>query len=152
MKKIAGGCLIFIGLFMMLGMFVSQTSHGFIVESLTFLLFVVAPLIGGSLLIRNSGLRKKQAAEEAKKLLHDSREKEIFRLAKEKGGFVTLAEVVSETSMNSSEAEDMLNDLVIKRMADLKMSPDGQVAYEFFDSLPSDDVHFRKDELDLLKE
>jgi hypothetical protein len=132
-KLIGGGLLIFFGLFMLLGFFASTSPATFIVNMMMLLLMVVAPIVVGSLLIRNHFLSNRKISEESRKNILASREKEVLRLAKEKGGELTVPEIVSETSMNTEEADEIMRELVVKRYVDMKITNQGTVVYEFFE-------------------
>lgn len=132
-KLIGGGLLIFFGLFMLLGFFASTSPATLIVNTMTLLLMVLAPIAVGSLLIRSHFLSKKKNAEETRKTILASREKEVLRLAKQKGGELTVPEIVSETSMNTEEADEIMRELVVKRYVDMKITNQGTVIYEFFE-------------------
>jgi hypothetical protein len=132
-KLIGGGLLIFFGLFMLLGFFASTSPATFIVNVMTLFLMVLAPIAVGSLLIRSHFLSNKKTAEESRKAILASREKEVLRLAKQKGGELTVPEIVSETSMNTEEADEIMRELVVKRYVDMKITNQGTVIYEFFE-------------------
>ena len=139
MKKLAGGgCLIFFGLFMLLGFFASTSPSTFMVSAMLLVLMVFAPVLAGALLIRSHFRTKEQIAMEARKNLLASREKEVLRLAKQKGGELTIAEIVSDTSMNAEEADEIMRELVVKRYVDMKITDQGSVIYEFFELRPSE--------------
>jgi hypothetical protein len=136
MKKLIGGSLlIFFGLFMLLGFFASESPATFMVNLLMLVLMVFAPIVTGALIIRLHYAKKKHAELQSRKSILASREKEIWRLAKQKGGELTISEIVAETSMNADEADEILRELVVKRHADMKLTNDGTVIYEFFDLL-----------------
>ena len=153
MKKQYGAwILIGIGLFMLLG-FVSSTKHtGFVANAVTFLLLVVAPITGGIALIRGQKQEKLRAAQETKNLLESAREKEILRLAEQKKGLLTVSQIVMESSMNAAEAEDVLHELIVKRLVDMRTNPDGQVVYEFLEFTDAQEFERRKLESGLIRE
>ncbi len=132
-KLIGGGALIFFGLFMLLGFAVSTTPATFTVNAITFLLMVLAPIAVGSLVIRSHFLSRKKSAEDSRKNILASREKEILRLAKQKGGELTIPDIVSDTSMNTEEADEIMRELVVKRFVDMKITNEGTVIYDFFE-------------------
>src|SRR5687768_13890858 len=105
-KLVGGGVLIFIGLFMLLGFFASDSSPGFLVSALQLFLMVFAPIAAGALLIRSHFLASKKIEQQSRKNILASREKEVLRLAKQKGGELTIPEIVSDTSMNTEEADE----------------------------------------------
>jgi len=132
-KLIGGGVLIFFGLFMLMGFFASTTPSSFMVSAMMLILLVFAPIVVGSLVIRSHFVSKKQVLAESRKNILASREKEVLRLAKQKGGELTIPEIVSDTSMNTEEADEIMRELVVKRYVDMKITNQGSVIYEFWE-------------------
>ena len=132
-RMVGGGCLIFFGLFMLMGFFASTSPSSFFTSVMLLLLFVFAPVVAGALVIRSHYQSKKKAAEESRKNILASREKEILKLAKAKDGELTIQEIVAETSMNAEEADEIMRELVVKRYVDMNITNQGGVVYEFFD-------------------
>jgi hypothetical protein len=132
MKKFAsGGLLIVFGLFMLL-LFLSGTGPStFLVGVATFLLMVLAPIAAGTFMIRSHFQAKKKSAEESRKKLLAAREKEVLMLAGRKNGILTIPEIVAETSMNADEANEIMREMVVKLYADMKITNDGEVIYNF---------------------
>jgi hypothetical protein len=132
-KLVGGGIFIFFGLFMLLGFFASTTPSSFIVNVMMLLVMVFAPIVTGVLLIRSHYLTKNQVEQQSRKNILASREKEILRLAKIKNGELTIPEIVSDTSMNAEEADEIMRELVVKQFVDMRITDQGMVIYEFFD-------------------
>jgi hypothetical protein len=132
-KAVGGGILMFFGLFMLAGFLLSTKSSNLLADCILLLLFAVAPFAGGVLLIRNSYVTKKKIEREARMKVFSDHEKEILKLAREKDGFLTVAEIVAETTMNADEADELLRELVLKRLADMKITDQGTVIYEFLE-------------------
>lgn len=151
-KLIAGGSLIFLGLFMLLGFLASTQEYNFLVDGIMLLLFVFAPILTGSFLVRSYFKAKQRAIEYYKKYTRAAREKEIIRLAQQKGGRVTIPEIVAETSMDAAEAEEIINDLIVKRFADMKMLDSGALVYEFFEMVHTNELEERIHPVEPLKE
>lgn len=134
MKKIVGGgCLIFFGLFMLLGFFASTSPTSFIVSVMLLFLMVFVPVVTGVVVIRSHLKDKEKVAKESRKSILAAREKEVLRLARQKGGELTIPEIVSDTSMNTEEADEIMRELVVKRYVDMKITDQGTVIYEFFE-------------------
>ena len=130
-KLVGGGLLIFFGLFMLLGFFASTRSSPFLVDFMMLFLMVLAPIATGGLLIRNHFLSQRKVEQESRKSILASREKEVLRLAKNKGGTLTIPEIVSETSMNTEEADEIMRELVVRQYVDMRITDQGSVVYEF---------------------
>ena len=137
---------------MFLGFISGGGSRGLVANIMTFLLLVVAPIAGGITLLRGKKKEQLRAAQETKKLLQSAREKEILRLAEQKKGLLTVSQIVKESSMNASEAEDVLHELIVKRLVDMRTNPDGQVVYEFLEFTDAREFEQRKLESDLIRE
>jgi hypothetical protein len=150
-KKIGAWFLIGFGLFMLLGLLVGE-SAGFIAMALSFALFVIGPIAGGILLLRGDRKARERAAIETQKVLQQAHEKEILRLAEQKRGLLTVSQIVKETSMNASEAEAALHELIVKRLVDMRSGIDGQVVYEFPEFAGPDDLDRRRLESELHRE
>ncbi|HEY7162583.1 MAG TPA: hypothetical protein VH815_15075 [Acidobacteriota bacterium] len=142
---IGGSALIFIGLFMLLGFFVSTKESSVAVNAIMLLLFVVAPIVGGIFMIRSHFIDKQKESKEQKKALQNAREKEVILLAQAKGGTLTIAEIIAESSLNPDEAEEVMNELVVKRYADMKTTDTGVMIYEFYEIIK------QREEADTLK-
>jgi hypothetical protein len=134
MKRIVGGSvLIFIGLFMLMGFFVSDKDFSFASAAMMILLFILAPIVGGLFTIRSHFTSKEKVSKEQMKALQGAHEKEVILLAREKGGALTIPEIIAESSLNSEEAEEVMKELVVKRYADMKMTDNGVIVYEFYE-------------------
>ncbi len=151
-KQYGAWLLIGFGLFMLLGFASSNQSHGFVANAVAFLLFVVAPIAGGITLLRGKQKEQLRAAQETKKLLESAREKEVLRLAEQKKGLLTVSQIVKESSMNASEAEDVLHELIVKRLVDMRTNSDGLVVYEFIEFTDAREFEQRKLESGLIRE
>ena len=132
-KAIGGGILMFFGFFMLAGFLLSTKPSNFLADSILLLLFALAPIAGGALLIRNNFVTKKKLERETRMKVFADREKQVLKLARAKDGFLTIPEIVSETTMNTEEADELMRELVLKRYADMKITDQGTVIYEFLE-------------------
>jgi hypothetical protein len=132
-KAIGGGILIFGGLFMLAGFFASTRPSTFATDFVLILLFVLAPIVTGGMLIRSNYLSNKKKEMELRRSTFASREKEILKLAKKKDGELTIPEIVAETSMNAEEVDEIMREFVVKQYVDMKITNEGTVVYEFFE-------------------
>jgi hypothetical protein len=103
------------------------------------LMFVLAPILTGAMLIRNNYASKKKKELELRKSSIAAREKEILKLAKKKDGMLTIPEIVAETSMDAEQADEIMREFVIKQYVDMKITKDGSVIYEFFEFAREED-------------
>jgi len=132
-KTVGGGILIFFGFFMLAGFLLSTKPSHLLADSILLLLFAVAPIASGVCLIRSHYLTKKKNERETRMRTLAEREKEVMKLATQRNGLLTIPDIVSETSMNSDEADDLMRELVLKRYADMKITDQGAVIYEFLE-------------------
>lgn len=123
----------FVGLFMLLGFFASTSPSTVGTDAMLLLLFVLAPLLSGTFLIRSHFKQKKTAVAAQKKAERALQEKQVLRLAQEKGGRLTVAEIVAETNIDIDAADELMREFVVKGMADMKTSDSGLLSYEFFE-------------------
>lgn len=131
-RLIGGGLLIFFGLFMLLGVLAGTKDYPFIVDIFRFALFIVLPMTAGGMLIKRHYGDKEKAKSESEKIHKIAREKEVLKYIRASGK-VTIADLVSETSVNADEAEEILNDLIVKRLVDMTMDETGGTVYEWIE-------------------
>lgn len=133
-KLIGGGVLIFAGLVMLLGFIVNLTKNpvefGDLVAAL---LFGGAPITIGGALIRSHFKDKQKALQGKEDALQKQREKQIIRLAQQKGGRLTIPEIAVDTSMSTEEAEEFMRELVSKGYVDMQVTDSGVIVYEFYE-------------------
>ena len=135
-KLISGGILIFIGLFMFLGFAVNISKKGFaldIGDVVAILLFVIAPVAVGGLLIRSHFAEKRRALQDQQKTLQERYEKQIIRLAQKKGGRLTIPEIAADTSLNTTEAEEFMREMTTRGYVDMQVTDSGVIVYEFYE-------------------
>jgi hypothetical protein len=133
MKLIGGGILIFIGLFMLLGVVAGGGDKSLAVDAVMSILFVVAPIGGGGMLIRSHFKRKRKALLDKQKTLQVEREKEVIRLAQQKGGHLSIPEIVAGTSMSTVEADQIMREMTEKGYVDMQVTDSGVIIYEFYE-------------------
>lgn len=68
-----------------------------------------------------------------KKHRFERQEKEIFRLAMRKNGFLAMADIVVGTSANSRDAKEILEGMTSRGDAGTNVTETGVIVYEFFD-------------------
>lgn len=142
----------FFGLFMLLGFFASTRDYPWIVDLLTFGLFIALPFALGISLIVKESTNRKRSAEEQTKFLQSARQREVLRFLKEKNGTATVAEIAAETSLPAEEAERALNELIIRGLIAMTMNSAGQVVYELVGPSVIKEGEARKDLDRLLEE
>lgn len=66
-----------------------------------------------------------------RRMLEESAHRTVLRLAKESGGRLTLGEVTLETRLEPAEAEKVLQELELHRIAELRITDSGREVYDF---------------------
>ncbi|MBD3307211.1 hypothetical protein GF339_12340 [candidate division KSB3 bacterium] len=136
MKKLIAGILIFIGLFFLLGFVVNMSEEGATVtlaDWIALLLLVGTPLAGGGLLLKSHYGHNRKLRQHAQKTVYQKQEREILRLAQQKGGRLTIPEIAVDTSMSTAEAEEFMQGLAAKGYVDMQVTDSGVIVYEFYD-------------------
>jgi hypothetical protein len=135
MKKVIGGwILIGIGAFLLLGFTVSAVKEGITTgDIVAFLLFCVGPIVGGTLLIRSNLQAKRKGIQQTQQALVAQREKEIIRLAQKTGGHLTIPDIVGGTSLNTTEAEEIMREMTTKGYVNMNVTDAGVIVYEFYE-------------------
>ena len=128
-KVVAGNALIALALFMLLGFFTADLSIG--ARVITFLVLVVLPAVAGGLLVRSYFRGKGDSRERMEQLRRQTQEAEILRLAREKGGKLTVADVVTQTALDADTVEDRLMSLTTQGFAEIDPSESGSIVYSF---------------------
>ncbi len=134
-KLIGGGLLILFGLFMFSGAIINiSRGTSSLAETIGLLLpFAVAPIAGGGLLIRSHFTAKRKALQDKQKVLQEQQEREIIRLAQKRSGRLTIPEIAADTSLSTSEAEDVMKEMTSKGYVDMQVTEAGVIVYEFYE-------------------
>ena len=96
-------------------------------------LFVVAPIGIGGLMLLSHFLEKRKALQGQQKALHNQQEKQVIRLAQQKGGRLTIPEIAVETSMTTAEAEEFMQEMASKGYVNMEVTDTGVIVYEFYE-------------------
>lgn len=135
-KLIGGGISIFVGAFMLLGFTVSFSEKGGsadIGDVVAIVLFIIAPIALGTGLIRSHLRAKRKALEAREKLAYSKRERQVLRLAQQKGGRLTIPEIAADTSLTTQEAEEFMRRLVTNGYVNMDVTETGVIVYEFYE-------------------
>jgi cytochrome b len=92
---------------------------------------VVVPIGVGGWLIQGRFKERQGTMLEKQIALQTKREKEILSLAKQKGGSLTVLDIASETSMSTTEAEQMMKDMMGKGYVKKQDMNSEGIVYEF---------------------
>lgn len=133
MGRLVGGvALLALALFVFVGFL--RTSDPFALRTL-FALFIAAglPAAGGSfLLARHFGVGRRIEGRR-EELRRDTLEAEILTMAGRHGGRLTAVEVAGELAVPTTLAEELLNELMAREMAEIEITDSGLLVYTFHD-------------------
>ncbi len=118
---------------MLLGVLAGTKDYSLVVDTARFLLFIALPLGAGGILLKKHYDEKEGTKKQSQKMLRNAHEKEVLKFVRSRGGKVTIADLVAETSVNAEEAEQILNDLIVKQLVDMKMDESGRIVYEWIE-------------------
>ena len=134
MGKLAGGvALVGVALFMVAG-FLRADVDPFAPATLVALLIAAGlPAAGGSwLLARHFGVGRRIEARR-EELRRDTLEAEILKMAERHGGKLTAVEVAGELAVPATTADELLNELMRRELAEIEITDSGLLVYAFHD-------------------
>ena len=130
-KIVFGGFAITFGLVMLAGFLASKEPfHGISDLALLFLLAFLPVSVGSGLILHQIRTNKQTALQKQRELVA-AREKEILLLARSKNGRLTLAQIIADTNIDATQAEQAMNELALKGIANMLPNEAGQLFYEF---------------------
>lgn len=118
--------------FMLLG-FLNAGSMAAVPAAIAFVIAVVLPAAGGVALIARERGKTGKLATRRDQLRRQTVESELLRLAGERGGRLTVVEVVSALALSADDAKAALDSLTMQEIADLAVSESGTIVYTFRD-------------------
>lgn len=129
--------LILWGIFLMIGGLVNMfpdnaPPHIFVSDVFMFLALGVAPCVIGAILWFRT-------AQERKELAQMELEQDILRLAKSMHNKLTASDVAIKIVMQPKQAEEMLQEMVVKGWARLEISDSGVPVYNFHTLISGDE-------------
>lgn len=134
MGKLVGGiALLTLALLMVVG-FLRSGADPFALRTLI-ALFVAAGLPaggGGLLLARHFGVGRR-IEHRREELRRDTLEAEVLKMAGRHGGRLTAVEVAGELAVPTTTAEELLNELMAREMAEIEVTDSGLLVYTFHD-------------------
>ena len=134
MGRLVGSvALLALALFVFVG-FLRSGADPFALRTL-FALFIAAglPAAGGGLLLaRHFGVGRR-IEHRREELRRDTLEAEILKMAGRHGGRLTAVEVAGELAVPATTAEELLNELMAREMAEIEVTDSGLLVYTFHD-------------------
>ena len=129
-KGIGIGLLVLAGL-MLFGFLRSPASIASPTTIMALLITVVAPGVGGVVLLRGGDLARSRRLD---RLRQQTIEAEILRMAVTEGGRLTAVEVATALAMTPESAKETLDALVARDVADIAVSDRGVIVYTFHEA------------------
>ena len=133
MTKVVGVALIALSLFMLLGFFRSEADTGAPATIAALVITVALPALGGIALLTKRFRRGGRLAERREALRQQTYESEILRLAAQRQGRLTAVELVTEFAITPEKANELLESLMVRQLADVEVTDSGVVVYVFHD-------------------
>lgn len=133
MIKVVAFALIALSLFMLLGFLRSDADTGAPATLAALLIAVALPALGGIALLTKRFRRGGRLAERREVLRRQTYESEILRLAAQRQGRLTAVELVTEFAITPEKANELLESLMVRQLADVEVTDSGVVVYVFHD-------------------
>lgn len=131
--KLLGLVLLALSLFMLVGFMRSDADIGAPATIAALLITVALPALGGIALLTKRFRRGARLAERREVLRQQTYESEILRLAAQRQGRLTAVELVTEFAITPEKANELLESLMVRQLADVEVTDSGVVVYVFHD-------------------
>lgn len=132
---------------MLLGFFTADVGGG-AATVVALLLVVGLPGAGAGLLVRSHLAERSRLTGRRALLRQQTLDAEILRLARERGGRLTVVEVATELGVSPEAAKEALDGLLLREHADLELTDAGVTVYYFYDVRHLGDKHTARGILD----
>jgi hypothetical protein len=131
--NVLGVTLLAVSLFMLVGFLRSDADAGAPAMLAALLLTVALPAAGGIALLTAPFRRGARLAARKEVLRQQTYESEILRLAAQRQGRLTAVELVTEFAITPDKANELLESLMVRQLADVEVTDSGVVVYVFHD-------------------
>ena len=134
MKSLLGaGLLLLLSVFMLYGFMRSSAELSSFGSVVALLITVVVPAAAG-IALGTRHLRRGRLVESRRdQLRQQTIESEVLRLAGQHGGRLTLVEIVTEMAVSTEAAQQAVDALVHREIADIAVTDSGVLVYTFHD-------------------
>ena len=133
MAKVIGIGLIALSLFMLLGFLRADAAAAAPATIAALFITVALPALGGIALLTKGFRRGARLAARRELLRQQTYESEILRLAAQRQGRLTAVELVTEFAVTPEKADELLESLMVRQLADVEVTDSGVVVYVFHD-------------------
>ncbi len=134
MGRLLGGVgLLAVALFMVVGFLRADANPAALSTMVALLIGAGLPAAGGGwLLARHFGVGR-GIDRRREELRRDTLEAEILRMAARRGGRLTALEAAAELAVPATTAEELLNGLMSREVAEIEITDSGLLVYAFHD-------------------
>jgi hypothetical protein len=132
-RKVFGVALLVLSLFMLLGFMRSGADIGAPATIAALLVTIVLPAAGGIALLSAPLGRRARLTERREALRQQTYESEILRLAAQRKGRLTAVELMTEFAITPEKANELLESLMVRQLADVEVTDSGVIVYVFHD-------------------
>jgi hypothetical protein len=132
-RLIGGGSLLLLALFMLLGFLRSDASLATPTTVVALLISVGLPAAGGAALLAGRLGYRRHLAERKEQLRQQTLDAELLRLAQQHGGKLTVVEVVRDLAVTPAVAQQALDALHTRELAEIEITDSGVLVYAFHD-------------------
>ena len=133
MKVLGGALLIGVALFMAIGFAVSDATRSLGTTIAALLIAVGVPAGAGVALIHSHYRNRRLLTADRAELRLQTWESELVKLAAERGGKLTVVEVVAATGLRAPQVEEAFRSLTQQGVADIDVTDSGMLVYRFPD-------------------
>lgn len=134
MGKLGGGvALVAVALFMVAGFLRADVDPSAPATLVALLIAAGLPAAGGSWLLARHFGAGRRIASRREQLRRDTLEAEILKMAERHGGRLTAVEVAGELAVPATMAEELLNELMRRDMAEIEITDSGVLVFAFHD-------------------
>jgi hypothetical protein len=130
---IGGGLLILLAAFMAVGFLNATTPHSAGANVFALLITVALPGVAGMTLIGRRLRSGRRLDVRRDQLRQQTLESEVLRLAAQRGGRLTLVEIMTDMAIDTIAAQAALDALVEREVADIAVTDSGILVYTFRD-------------------
>ena len=134
MAKLGGGvALLAVALFMVVGFLRADVDPSAPATLVALLIAAGLPAAGGSWLLAQHSGAGRRIANRREELRRDTLEAEILKMAERSEGRLTAVEVAGELAVPASTAQELLDDLMTRELAEIEITDSGLLVYTFHD-------------------
>ena len=132
-KLWGGGALIALSAVMLMGFLRADIASSAFATTMAFLITVALPAGGGAALLKSHFDGRGRLGQRREELRRQTLDSEVLKLAAQRGGKLTIVEVVSDLGVPEEAAKLSLDELHRRDLAEMEVTDSGLVVYRFRD-------------------